>query len=116
MSYITKPTAKAARKQAREALVLQVAEAVNHLAATLVSVNKQFYSVDSEILVDDLNANLTSSLELMSANAALGTVINDHLDTLALDKYSKRVPLIISDPTISFDGSQFVYTEPVIEE
>ena len=116
MNYITQPTPEQARQIARDILVLRVAEAVNHLASTLVSVNKEFYSVDSEQLVADLNADPETSAALMLANATLGTVVNDHLDTLAIAKYSKRVPLIISDPTISFDGSQFVYTEPVIEE
>ena len=116
MSYIQTPTPTQARQNARDLLVLRVAEAVNHLASTLVSVNKEFYSVDSAQLVDDLNASPETSAALMLANATLGAVINDHLDTLAIAKYSKRVPLIISDPTISFNGSQFVYTEPVIEE
>ena len=116
MSYIQTQTPAQARQNARDLLVLRVAEAVNHLASTLVSVNKEFYSVESAQLVDDLNASPETSAALMLANATLGAVVNDHLDTLAIAKYSKRVPLIISDPAISFNGSQFVYTQPVVEE
>ena len=116
MSYIQSQTPAQARQNAREILVLRVAEAVNHLASTLVSVNKEFYSVDSKQLVSDLNADLENSLSLMTANLTLGAVINDHLDTLALAKYTKRVPLGISDPTITMSDDGFVYTAPVVED
>ena len=116
MSYIQTQTPAQARQNARDLLVLRVAEAVNHLASTLVSVNKDFYSVDSEQLVSDLNADLENSLSLMTANLTLGTVVNDHLDALNLAKYGKRVPLEISDPTITITEAGFVYTEPVVEE
>jgi hypothetical protein len=116
MSYITQPTPTQSRQNARDLLVLRVAEAVNHLASTLVSVNKEFYSVDSEQLVSDLNADLENSLSLMTANLTLGTVVNDHLDALNLPKYTKRVPLEISDPTITMSEEGFVYTEPVVED
>ena len=115
MNYISQQTPAQARQIKRDTLALRVAEAVNHLAATLISVNKEFYAVDSEQLVEDLNADLENSLSLMQANANLGAVINSHLDELDLPKYSKRVPLEISDPAISFDGSAFVYTAPIEE-
>ena len=115
MNYISQQTPAQARQIKRDTLALRVAEAVNHLAATMQSVNKEFYAVDSQQLVEDLNANLENSLSLMQANANLGAVINSHLDELDLPKYAKRVPLTITDPTISFNGSVFVYTEPVVE-
>ena len=114
--YLIQTTPAQARQIARDTLALRVAEAVNHLAATMQSVNKEFYSVDSEQLVEDLNDNLDNSLDLFAANLALGEVVNDHLDALNLPKYSKRAPLTISDPTISIGESGFVYTEPLVED
>tara|TARA_R110001583_G_scaffold37239_2_gene121669 strand:+ start:1569 stop:1931 length:363 start_codon:yes stop_codon:yes gene_type:complete len=114
--YLKQITPAQEREAARAVLVLRVAEAVNHLAATMQSVNKSFYSVDSEQLVEDLNEDLESSLELFAANLALGTVVNSHLDMLDLPKYAKRAPLEISDSTITISKKGFVYTEPIVED
>ena len=114
--YLIQTTPAQARQNDRDGLVLESAEALHHFVSVMVSVNQKFYAVPPEQLVADLNADIENSIAIMSANATLGAVANAHLDTLALDKYSKRIPLTISDPTISFNGSEFVYSEPVVVE
>ena len=117
MSYIqTQTTPEQARQNGRDSVVLSIAEAVNHLATTMISGNQKFWAAEPVQLVEDLNANIETSVPLMLANTQLGAVLNDHLDKLDLPQYTKRVPLVIGNPNISFDGSTFVYTEPVIEE
>ena len=116
MNYITQPTPEQSRQNDRDSIVLSIVEAVNHLASTLISGNQKFWSAEPQQLVEDLNADIENSESLMLANTKLGAVLNSHLDKLDLPKYSKRVSLEIGHPDITFDGSQFVYTEPVIEE
>jgi len=112
MSYIKTPTPTQARKNERDRQVLRIAEALNHTASIMTSVNNAFWAVDPAQLVADLNADLENSVALMTANATLGQGINTHLDTLGLPKYSKRVPLEIGHPHISLTDDGFVYTAP----
>lgn len=110
MSYLTQLTPDQKRQLNRDSIVLRVAEAVHHLAATLQSANAEFWAAEPEQLVADLNANIEASASIMAANLALASVVNSHLDSLDLDRFASRAPVAIGHPAIAFDGQAFVYT------
>ena len=112
MSLLHEPTAAESRRLIREKSIRDVAEATNNLVSIMLSAHQQFWSVDPVQLVEDLNADLASSLSLMAANTALATTANASLDLLNLPQYAKRVPTEIGHPDITFDGTAFIYTEP----
>ena len=116
MPLLHTPTAAEYRRQTREQSVRDVAEAANHLVQVMRSAHAKFWAVDPIQLADDLNEDLPAALSLMAANTALATTANASLDLLNLPQYSKRAPLEIGNPTITFDGKAFVYTEPPIIE
>ena len=114
--YLKEKTPAQERQDKRELSVLVVAEALNHLASQMKSQHQKYWSVEPIQLVEDLNADLADSLEVMAGNTEVGLAVNKQLDELNLPQFSKRVPLVIGNPLITFDGEQFVYTEPEVEE
>lgn len=116
MSLLHEPTAAESRLLIREKSIRDVAEAANNLVSIMLSAHQQFWAVEPVQLVEDLNAELESSLSLMAANTALATTANASLDLLNLPQYTKRVPTEIGNPNITFDGTAFVYTAPPIIE
>jgi len=134
MSLLHEPTAAESRRLIREKSIRIVAEATNHLVSVGIEENRKFWAVDPEQLVADLNADLEASLALMAANTALFAGPNASLDLLNIPEYTKRVPLEIGNPTITFDAQTpstiingiekgnpkgtnlFVYTPPAVIE
>jgi hypothetical protein len=109
MSSILKPLSEAEKDLAqKDALVLQVAEATNHLAVTLKQTNDQFWSLPTERLLAVLNADVISTLNTFAANTAIGQAVNDSLDALSLPQYSTRAPLLMGRRDIKLDGGTFV--------
>lgn len=120
MSSILKPLSEAeADLAAKDALILQVAEATNHLAVTLKQTNDQFWSLPTDRLLAVLNADVASTLATFAANSAIGQAVNASLDELALPQYQTRAPLTTGRNDIQLDGNSFVLVpvkpEPVAE-
>lgn len=109
MSSILKPLSEAeADLAAKDALILQVAEATHHLAVTLKQTNDQFWSLPTERLLAVLNADVVSTLATFAANAGIGLPVNDSLDALSLPQYSTRAPLLMGRRDIKLDGGVFI--------
>jgi len=109
MSSILKPLSEAEKDLAqKDSLVLQVAEATNHLAVTLKQTNDQFWSLPTERLLAVLNADVVSTLATFAANTAIGLAVNDSLNALSLPQYSTRAPLTAGRSDIQFDSGIFV--------
>lgn len=118
---ILKPLSEAEQDLlAKDALVLQVAEATNHLAVTLKQTNDQFWALPTKRLLAVLNADVASTLATFAANSAIGQAVNDSLDELALPQYQTRAPLTTGRSDIQFDGNNFVLVpvkaEPILDE
>jgi len=107
----TQKTEAEKREEKRDELITQTASALNHLAVTMTAKNKAFWAVDSEQLVRDMNADVVRYEALLSFNSSLGLAVNATLDELADSRYTKRVPLEIGNPGITFENGLFFYTE-----
>ena len=108
MSLIKPLTESEADLAAKDQLILQVAEATNHLAATLKNTNDQFWSLPTDRLLAVLNADVASTLATFAANSAIGQAVNASLDELALPQYQTRAPLTTGRSDIQLDGNSFV--------
>lgn len=98
---------------AKESLVLQVGEATHHLAVTLAAASERFWSFPTDRLLAVLNADVSSSVATLTANADLGEAVNASLDALGSDRFPTRAPLTgLQD--VTFDGTAFVVTPPII--
>lgn len=89
----------------KDSLILRVAEATHHLAATLKNTNDQFWSLPTERLLAVLNADVISTLNTFAANAGIGQAVNDSLDSVGLPQYSTRAPLLMGRQDIKLDDS-----------
>ena len=88
------------------------AKAAYHYAITQNQCYRDFWSREPQVIVDSLNENLTLSLERFTGNTALGEAVNAQLSHT---NYTERC--IVTMPTgYSFNGTEFVYTPPVIPE
>ena len=111
MSLLHEPTPAEKRRAEREAIILDVAEAVNHLAVISKNAYSRFWSAEPVQLVADLNDNIYASLATMQANAAIAAAVNAQLDLINLPQYTTRIPSALPEG-IAFDGQQFTYTAP----
>ena len=103
--------------QLKDSLVLRVAEATHHLAATLKNTNEQFWALPTDRLLAVLNADVASTLATFAANTAIGQAVNDSLDTLSLPQYPTRAPLTAGRSDIQLDNGGFVLVpeKPIID-
>ncbi len=75
--------------------ILQTAEALNHLAATMGRCNASFWNLPDERLAAVLNTDPDRTVAVFAANSILGTQVNSMLDTLALPhRISVRIRLV----------------------
>jgi len=98
---------------AKDAIVIESLRVAHVLAQTMTSGYDAFWSIPN--VLDVLNHNVPSSLEMLTGNAEVGALINAKLDAVNLPQFPCRVPL--SMPTgYAFDGTVFTYTAPVPPE
>jgi len=98
---------------AKDALILQVAEATHHLASVLATTNAQFWSYPTDRLLAVLNADVPATLATFQANFALAIVINSSLDALNLPQFPHRAPTEQGRFDIEFVGEVFIHiTQP----
>ena len=116
MSIIRQLTEAEADIVAKEQLVLQAGEATHHLAAVLASTNERFWSLPTDRLLAVLNADVPATLATFQANTVLGTAVNASLDALALPNFTRRAPVGPGRTDIIYDGTEFVYVAPPVEE
>lgn len=108
MSSILKPLSEAEQDlAAKNALILQVAEATNYLSVTLKNTNDEFWALPTDRLLAVLNADVPSTLATFAANTAIGQAVNLSLNALSLPQYSTRAPLAMGRKDITFDGAAF---------
>jgi hypothetical protein len=97
---------------AKDALILQVAEATHNLASVLAATNQQFWSFPTDRLLAVLNADVDATLATVQANIALAGAVNASLDALSLPQFSRRAPTEQGRDDISFNGIEFTYVAP----
>lgn len=112
MPLLTPKTQLESDLELLDRLVIDTAEAANHLASTMAASNKRFWDLPPERVVAVLNADLQRANDVLTANTTLGTVVNAHLDMLGIERFYQRVPLRIGNTEISFDGTRFIHTPP----
>lgn len=95
----------------KDQLVLAVGEATHHLAVTLAAASERFWALPTERLLAALNADVTTSVATLTANADLGAAVNASLDALGTDRFPTRAPLT-GRSDITFDGAAFVLVPP----
>ena len=115
MSLIKPLTEAEADLAAKDQLVMQVAEATHHLAATLAAASERFWSLPTDRLLTVLNADVLASAATLTANADLGAAVNASLDALGSERFPSRAPLT-GRSDITFDGAAFVFIPHVISE
>jgi hypothetical protein len=97
---------------AKDASVIRCAEAVHHLAVTLRNENEQFWSLPTDRLLAVLNYDIESTNTTFTANTAVGLVVNNILDQLALPQFQSRAPVTPGRTDIVFNGEIFEYVPP----
>ena len=98
---------------AKDAIVMESLTVAHLLAQTMASGYEKLWSMSN--ILDILNHDVSGSLEMLTGNSEVGTLINAKLDAVNLSEFPCRVPL--SMPTgYSFNGTQFIYTAPAIQE
>lgn len=76
-----------------DTLILQTAEAANHLAATMSRCNSAFWSLPDDRLVAVLNANVSRTAAVFASNSSLGAAVNDALDAIDSNALTARAPV-----------------------
>jgi hypothetical protein len=93
----------------KDSLILLALKATNHLAITLDQVYREFYSLPPDRLAAVLNHDVAASLAMCQNNTALGVPANEALDLVGYGTVRAPVEL---PPHVSFNGTEFVVTEP----
>jgi hypothetical protein len=96
----------------RDRLLLQVAEAAKHLAATMTTAHAEYWSLPTERLLAMMNADVSATIETLTLNTVLAGAVNQSLDALNLDQYAHRAPTTMGRSDIIFDGTEFAQTTP----
>jgi hypothetical protein len=107
MSLLTPKTTLQADLSAKDARVLQCAEAAHHLASMLRNSNAWLWGLPPVRLLAILNADVASTQATFAANSALGAAVNSALDTADLPEFPTRAPVAIGRADLLFDGNEF---------
>ena len=97
---------------------LRVAEAINHAISVVSSANVEFWSRQTQEILDELNADIQETLAIFAGNTALSTALNNSQESLnvtdenGLPVYTLRAPVEPGRTDITFNGSAFVYVAP----
>lgn len=99
---------------AKDARVLQCAEAAHHLAAIMRNAHAWLWALPTDRLLALLNADVAVTLATFSQNHALSLAANAALDALALPEFPNRAPVEGGRADIEFDGESqtFVLLSP----
>lgn len=97
---------------AKDARVLQCAEATHHLAAVMRNAHAWLWDLPTDRLLALLNADVAVTLATFAQNTALGVAANAALDAVASPEFPNRAPVTIGRDDIQFVDGQFVYVPP----
>lgn len=112
MSLLKKQSQLAADLAAKDARVLQCAEAAHHLAAILRNSHAWLWGLSPARLLAILNADVPATLATFAANTALGVAVNAALDTADQPEFPTRAPVAIGRSDLVFDGNEFSIPTP----
>lgn len=112
MSLLTPKTALETDLAAKDARVLQCAEAAHHLAAVMRNAHAWLWQLPADRLLAILNADVAVTLATFSQNTALGLAANTALDALSLPDFPTRAPVEMGRADITFEGGVFVLIPP----
>jgi hypothetical protein len=115
MNLITPKTPLEADLSAKDARVLQCAEATHNLAAIMRNAHEWLWKLPTVRLLAILNADVAVTLATFAQNTALGLAANAALDALSLPDFPTRAPVEVGRSDITFDGTAFVFVPPVPE-
>ena len=111
---LTRPTTDL---DAKDALILQAAEATHYLASVLTTTNEKYWSLPDDRLLGVLNADVQATLATFAANSALATAVNASLDAVNLPQFAHRAPVAAGRSDVLFDGTVFsIAPAPVIAD
>ena len=99
-----------------EQLVDRVATATNHLAETILGCNATFWGQPTEVILAELNRDISVTMEVFGAQEPLAQACNDSLSLLESSKYTSRAPVTKGRADIVFDGTSFVVVPPTEPE
>lgn len=90
-------------------LTRRAIKGVRHAAIVLNECHGLFWNRPPEEILASINSKVAATIELFTANSAMGAAINEQLS-----KSDVEERVITSMPAgYSFNGTQFVYTAPV---
>jgi hypothetical protein len=112
MPLITTKTQIELDLAAKDARVLQCAEAAHHLAAIMRNAHEWLWRLPNDRLLAILNADVEVTLATFSQNTALGLAANAALNALSLPEFPNRAPVEVGRADITFDGTAFVLLPP----
>jgi hypothetical protein len=113
MSLITPKTQLESDLQDKDELVIQCAQAANHLAAVLSNQNVKFWSLPTDRLVAVLNHDVPVTLATFAANTSLGSAVNSILDQLNDPRFLNRAPVVPGRTDIVFGDGSFVFVPAI---
>ena len=112
MNLLTAKTVLETDLAAKDARVLQCAEATHHLAAVMRNAHAWLWGLPTARLLAILNADVAVTLATFGQNTALGMAANAALDALDLPEFPTRAPVEMGRAGITFDGKAFVLAPP----
>jgi hypothetical protein len=116
MSLLTAKTLLETDLAAKDARVLQCAEATHHLAAVMRNAHAWLWGLPTARLLAILNADVAVTLATFGQNTAIGLAANAALDALNLPEFPTRAPVEMGRSDIAFNGSAFVLAPPVSDQ
>ena len=103
--------------------VIRSATALHHLAVEMMAANRQFWSLPTERLLDQLNADVPWTLSVFAANTATAEAVNAQLDQFAnlttpegLPMFPARAPTTLGRSDIVFDEEAGEFVHVAAEE
>lgn len=112
MNLLTQKTPLELDLAAKDARVLQCAEATHHLAATLRNSHAWLWELPTDRLLAILNADVPLTLATFAQNTALGQAANAALDAVNLPEFPARAPVTIGRADIIFGAGAFALVPP----
>lgn len=91
-------------------LTRKAVKAIRHAAIVLNECYRLFWNRPTQVILDSINGNLSETLQRFQANSTMGASLNAQLEQTDV---VERVVVALPDG-YSFDGTQFIYTPPII--
>jgi len=115
MPIITKKTQLQSDLAAKDAQVLQCAEAAHNLAAVMRNAHRWLWDLPDDRLLAILNADAAVTSDTFAQNTALGLAVNAALDALDMPEFPGRAPVTQGRSDLSVVKGRFVIVPPVAE-